>query len=312
MALRRSYIRCIASRNQNMFIALLASWLLVGQDSASQQSALFPKELTSFDPEGEIVFQARPGEWDSFIRERGWIMKSGDQYRMYYTGYRDKESTRLLGTATSIDGKSWIRDPGNPLVKDLWVEDMMVVKQGGVLQMFAEGKDDVAHRLTSKDGLHWNAEGPLDIRLKNGEPISPGPRGTPTAWFEDGLWRLLYERGDRGIWLATSRDLKVWTNVQDDPVLNRGPEPFDKHMIALNQVIKYKGRYYAIYHGLENPDTKRWTTNLATTTDFVHWTKYPGNPLVPGNRSSGILVETADGWTLYTMHDIVRRHRPIK
>ena len=104
--------------------------------------------------------------------------------------------------------------------------------------------------------------------------------------------------------------MKVWTNVQDEPVLNRGPEPFDKHMIALNQVIKYKGRYYAVYHGLENKETKKWTTNLATTTDFIHWTKYPNNPIVPGNRSSGILVETDEGWTLYTMHDIVRRHAP--
>lgn len=295
-----------------MLVASLFLALVLAQEPAARSAAVFPKELTSFEPEGEIVFQARPGEWDAHLRERGWIMKDGDKYRMYYTGYRDKQSMRLLGTATSVDGKSWTRDPANPLVKDLWVEDMMVVKHDGLLQMFAEGKDDIAHRLTSKDGLHWNSEGSLDIRLKNGTPIPPGAYGTPTAWFEGGLWRLLYERGDRGIWLATSNDLKVWTNVQDDPVLNRGPEPYDKHMIALNQVIKYKGHYYAVYHGLENPETKKWTTNLATTTDFVHWTKYPNNPIVPGNRSSGILIETDEGWTLYTMHDIVRRHRPMK
>jgi len=283
----------------------------VGQQP-SADAIVFPKELTSFDPEGEVVFQGKPGAWDAHIRERGWIMHDGEGFRMYYTGYRDKDGVRLLGTAKSTDGSLWTRDPSNPLVKDLWVEDMMVVRRGDLLHMFAEGKDDIAHRLTSRDGAEWRPEGSLDIRLKNGEKIPPGPYGTPTAWFEGGLWRLLYERSDRGVWLATSTDLKVYTNVQDEPVLLPGPEPYDRHMIALNQVIKYKGRYYAVYHGLADRETKRWTTNLAATTDFVHWTKYPKNPLVPGNRSSGILVETDEGWTLYTMHETVRRHRPRK
>jgi beta-1,2-mannobiose phosphorylase / 1,2-beta-oligomannan phosphorylase len=294
-----------------MLLCSLLLTLAFAQQPASS-TAHFPKELTSFDPEGEVVFQASPVGWDAKIRERGWIMRDGDKYRMWYTGYRDNDGTRLLGTAISNDGKSWTRDPANPLVKDLWIEDMMVVQHDGLLHMFAEGKSDIAHRLTSKDGLHWNPEGSLDIRLKEGQPIPPGAFGTPTVWFEDGRWRLLYERSDMGIWLATSKDMNVWTNVQDDPVLNRGPEPYDRHMIALNQVIKHKGRYYAVYHGLADRETKRWTTNLATTTDFIHWTKYPNNPIVPGNRSSGIFVETDEGWTLYTMHDTVRRHRPRK
>jgi hypothetical protein len=275
-------------------------------------AAPFPKELTSFDPEGEVVFQADPMGWDARIRERGWIMRDGGKYRLWYTGYGDKDGTRLLGSATSLDGKTWMREPANPLLKELWVEDMMVVRHDGLMHMFAEGRYDVAHRLTSKDGVNWTPAGSLDVRLANGKPIPPGAYGTPTAWFEDDSWRLLYERSDKGIWLATSKDMKVWTNVRDEPVLSPGPEPFDEHMIALNQVIKHDGRYYAVYHGLANRETKRWTTNLATSTDFVRWTKYPKNPLVPGNRSSGVFVDTDEGWMLYTMHDVVRRHRPRK
>ena len=59
---------------------------------------------------------------------------------------------------------------------------MCVVKQNGVYQMFAEGKNDIAHRLSSSDGVHWTDHGSLDIRLTGGTPISPGPYGTPTAW----------------------------------------------------------------------------------------------------------------------------------
>jgi hypothetical protein len=112
--------------------------------------------------------------------------------------------------------------------------------------------------------------------------------------------------------------------VQDDPVLKTGPEEYDKQMIAANQVIKYGGKYYCFYHGSGTPMPPRtWTTNLAVSTDRIHWKKYPGNPLVAGNRSSGIVVpEEIDDATasssnvgfnfprrarfrLYTMHDQV-------
>jgi beta-1,2-mannobiose phosphorylase / 1,2-beta-oligomannan phosphorylase len=288
----------------------LLLFALLAQQPTS--AVVFPKELTSFDPEGEVVFEAAPGKWDAKIRERGWIVRDNGKYRMWYTGYRDKDGTRLLGSATSIDGSKWVREPGNPLLKELWVEDMMVVKRDGVHHMFAEGKHDIAHRLTSRDGLKWNPEGSLDVRLKNGDRIPPGPYGTPTVWFEDDVWRLLYERKDSGVWLATSKDLKVWTNVRDEPVLSPGPEAFDRHMIAMNQVIKRNGRFYALYHGLADKESRRWTTCLAASDDLLHWKKYPQNPLVTGNKSSGIFVETDKGLTLYTMHDVVRRHRPLK
>ena len=117
--------------------------------------------------------------------------------------------------------------------------------------MFAEGKGDIAHQLTSPDGLHWDDLGSLDVRTAAGAPISPGPYGTPTAWFEDGTWYLFYERGDQGVWLATSKDRRVWTNVQDTPVLAMGPEPYDRHAVAMNQVIKRDGVYYAFYHACD-------------------------------------------------------------
>ena len=90
------------------------------------------------------------------------------------------------------------------------------------------------------------------MRLMNGQPISSGPRGTPTAWFEDDTWYLFYERRDLGIWLATSPDLAVWTNVSDEPVLTLGPADYDRRQIALNQIVKYHDLYYAFYHGSGN------------------------------------------------------------
>ena len=97
-----------------------------------------------------------------------------------------------------------------------------------------------------------DANGPTEVRSTSARPtaspISPGPYGTPTAWFENGTWYLFYERGDQGVWLATSKDLKIWTNVQDDPVIAMGPEPYDKTAVAVNQIVKRDGFYYAFYH----------------------------------------------------------------
>lgn len=272
------------------------------------------KEISSFEPVStEPIFVAAPGQWDTKIRERGWIMKEGDLWRMWYTGYVPDQKPLMmkLGYATSPDGITWTRYSGNPLIGDFWVEDMMIVKHADRYLMFAEGMNDQAQLLESPDGIKWNRLGTLDIRLTNGQPIPPGPFGTPTAFFEDGTWSLFYERRDAGIWLARSTDLKVWTNVSDDPVIRPGPESYDSLMIAMNQVIRVGGKYLAVLHGTGSPEKPRqWCTMLAESTDLIHWTKSSHNPLRPiaENKSSGLLIHDGSNWRLYTMHDQVHLH----
>jgi sucrose-6-phosphate hydrolase SacC (GH32 family) len=276
----------------------------------------FPSELVSFAPyEKNPVFSGSgPGHWDETIRERGWILREDDGYHLWYTGYGLPESNvKKLGYATSPDGLTWTRYPGNPIYTDHWVEDMMVVKVDGTYYMFAECVNDEAHLLTSTDRVHWTRQGTLDIRKVNGEPLSPGPFGTPTAWYEDGVWYLFYERDDEAIWLAVSKDLKTWTNVQDEPVLDRGPEAYDQDMLALDQIIKHQGRYYAYYHGLiPKTNPQEWTSAIAVSTDLIHWTKYPGNPILKNDQSSPVLVHDGSRFRLYSMHPDVRVHLPVE
>ena len=99
---------------------------------------------------------------------------------------------------------------------------------------------------------------------------------------------------------------KFGPTVQEEPVLKLGPGDYDSEQIALNQVIKYQGRYYAYYHGSGHTSKPRlWCPAIATSTDLIHWQKYPGNPLRPmkENRSSGIVVPDGDQFRFYTMHD---------
>uniref|UniRef100_A0A7C2P5X9 Glycosylase n=1 Tax=Schlesneria paludicola TaxID=360056 RepID=A0A7C2P5X9_9PLAN len=273
-----------------------------------------PAERAKFEPlPGNPVFTAAgEGHWDARIRERGWILRDGDQWRMWYTGYDgSRGGLKMLGQATSPDGIHWTRDARNPLYREHWVEDMCVVKHDGTYYMAAEGFLDRVHLLTSPDGLAWTRRGLLDVRLTTGEPIPRGAFGTPVLWIENGQWHLFYERGDKGVWLAKSTDLKVWTNVQDEPVLSPGPDAYDRDLVAMNQIVKHNGRYYAVYHGAAaDKSPALWATGLAVSDDLLHWTKCAGNPLRPvaENKSSGLLIRHGDGFRLYTMHDRVDVH----
>jgi predicted GH43/DUF377 family glycosyl hydrolase len=277
------------------------------------QGPEFPPELVQFVPApSNPVFTASKGPaWDVKIRERGFILREADGYHLWYTGYNPALSdTKFLGYATSADGIHWTRYAGNPIHTQTWVEDMQVVKHGDTYYMVAEGRNDIAHLLTSKDRVHWSEQGPLDVRQANGKPLSAGAYGTPVLWIEGRDWYLFYERGDRAVWLARSADRRVWTNVQDEPVLVPGPEPYDRCGIAMDQVIKYQGRYYAYYHATGQKPWGNWCSCVVVSTDLVHWKKYPQNPLVTGDKSSPVLVPDGRQFRLYTMHPDVRVYLP--
>jgi len=271
----------------------------------------FPDEMVSFAPyKANPVFKGTDSEtWDRTIRERGYILYENGTYKLWYTGYKKEDNdSKSLGYATSDDGINWKRYPGNPIFSEKWTEDMFVLKHQNKYYMYAEGKNDVAHLLTSDNGISWQEQGDLIIRKVNGDTI-PGPYGTPNVLIENGQWYLFYERNDEGIWLAKSDDHRSWLNIQDEPVLNRGPEKYDFKMLAANQVVKYKDMFYMYYHGLPEGDqsdsSNIWTSNIAVSADLIHWIKYLRNPIVPGDHSSPIMVFDGVKYRLYAMHPSV-------
>ena len=236
--------------NRIIVFQLLVTFIIVTgcnikkQDS-EDNSQLFPSELVNFIPiEQNPVFTGTGTEtWDKMIRERGYILREDGIYKMWYTGYTGSDgATKHLGYATSEYGIDWQRYSENPIFNEYWTEDVHVVKHDGNYFMVAEGINDIAHLLISSDGIQWQRLGDLDIRKVNGDPIGPGAYGTPTLWIEGDQWYLFYERGDLGIWLAISTDQKIWTNIQDDPVIEMGPDKYDAKGVAVNQIIKFNDR----------------------------------------------------------------------
>ena len=143
-----------------LMTTLLIQSAATGAEKETRTSAdePFPTELVDFTPAKQNpVFAARGKDhWDVRIRERGWILRDGNRYQMWFTGYDGtRDGLKMLGYATSKDGFKWTRHPGNPIYRQHWVEDMMVVKRDGTYYMFAEGRNDVAHLLTSQNGIDW-------------------------------------------------------------------------------------------------------------------------------------------------------------
>ncbi len=294
-------------------IVSAAVWCFVVSSCAIADD-LFPAELLDFAPASYNPIFSGTGTttWDHTIRERGYILRQGKLWHLWYTGYNgERAAPKWLGYATSRDGLNWKRHPQNPIYDSTWTEDVHVVRHRDKFYMVAEGRHDMAHMLTSADGIHWADQGRLDVRHRDGTPLTPGPYGTPTLWCEKSIWYLFYERGDRGVWLATSTDRKIWTNVKDIAVIARGPAAYDLHAVALNQVIRHRDRYYGVYHANADPNRKGpWTTCLAVSDDLVKWKKYPGNPIIQTNHSSGQLVHDGSVFRLYTMHPDVRVYLP--
>ncbi|MBK6281481.1 MAG: glycosylase [Draconibacterium sp.] len=313
--------------NRLIYIQFIAFCLLLvscnsktKQVTKSSDAEDFPRELVDFVPnELNPIFSGTNGEtWDQHIRERGFILYEDSLYKMWYSGYKGGDNDpKSIGYATSTDGINWTKYPQNPLFSEKWSEDMFVLKMNGIYYMYAEGENykdalgtnDIAHLLTSSDGIYWQEKGNLIILDTNGDTI-PGPYGTPAVLVEDGKWYLFYERNDEAIWLAESTaEPKIWTNVTDEAVLKPGTETYDAGAVATNQVIKYKEKYYMYYHGSSNPDWDKpnseatWSSNVAMSTDMIHWVKYSGKPVVEGDHSSPILVPDGDKFRLYTMHD---------
>jgi predicted GH43/DUF377 family glycosyl hydrolase len=264
----------------------------------------FPSELVNFKeyPGNPIFTGTNLDTWDKQIRERGFILKEGPNYHLWFTGYSPDSPTKFLGYATSKDGIHFERFTKETIHPGQWVEDMCVVKSGKTYYMFAEGEGDIAHMLVSTDRVHWQEKGNLDIRNVDGSSIRKGAYGTPTVIRAKGVWNLFYERDDLGIWLATSKDLKTWTNVQDEPVIKMGPDAYDLFAVAMNQVIRYNDLYYAYYHASAFKDWHEWSTNIAVSSDLIHWKKYEKNPIMGNNQSSGMVLKDGKGFRLYTMH----------
>lgn len=113
----------------------------------------------------------------------------------------------------------------------------------------------------------------------------------------DERFHLFHIRGERWTWPvgyreldlghATSSDLHTWT--PHEPVLPAGPAgAWDESGNWAPDIIEVDGVYYCYYTGSDRNNNQ--AIGLATSTDLLHWTKHPANPVVVPGPWSDIAV----------------------
>jgi hypothetical protein len=97
----------------------------------------------------------------------------------------------------------------------------------------------------------------------------------------------------------TSTDLQSLDYV--GVALRKNPGGWDSYALWAPHVVKSGGTYYMFYTGPDHhggdPNGKQ-RIGLATSTDLVTWTRYPGNNC-PGTSGDGCIYECDESWTTW-------------
>ena len=149
----------------------------------------------------------RETDWESDVN-RPVVIRTGDQYQMWYTGQAKGRS--WIGYATSEDGLKWMKHEKNPAFrlepKNAWEKDRVtacqVVRQGGWYVMFYIGFADKDH---ARIGLARSKDGITGWQRHPANPIIRPGKGRwdadavykPYAIFDGKRW-LLWYNGRRG------------------------------------------------------------------------------------------------------------------
>jgi hypothetical protein len=112
--------------------------------------------VRSFAKVGEVLGPGPAGSWESQKVGRPSVLYEGGTYKMWYDG--NDGVARHVGYATSADGRSWTRHPGNPVFLNAGAIDVQNV--GGVYVMLREAGDGT-YWATSVDGTCWVDRGRL-------------------------------------------------------------------------------------------------------------------------------------------------------
>jgi hypothetical protein len=242
---------------------------------------------------GAILENGAPGEFDSFLTYRPFVLKDGAVYRLWYNGSTAPFNcppgrlalNRRIGYAESANGVNFIKMNNGP------------GPGGSVLPLGPVGSID-----EQQVGYIWVIKDTNDYKMY----YSANDAGN--------FWRVA---------LATSTDARTWTKVpgklKGGAILDVGPVgSFDVACAYQPTVVKERDQLYRMwYRGCQtagNPNgPSKGVIGYAESNDGITWVKTPqdGRPLAaalvagaPGTFDSGGLTTPAvflDGntWNMY-------------
>jgi len=194
------------------------------------------------------VLSGDPDAWDSSGEHAPFVMKDGDQYKMWYEG--SDGNVRQLGYATSDDGITWTKYEGNPVLQNGDGYDQDVAGHGSVLYedgnyklwYHAIGSDGIIIAYaTSPDGINWVKFGPV-LQQEEGLWDEYGLWGPSVLKVGETYWMWYSASGQSypaSIGAATSENGENWTRVSDAPIITIADNNIgDPHVIFDEEIFK--------------------------------------------------------------------------
>ena len=243
------------------------------------------------------VLSLTPGSFDSQNIFAPAIAKQNGTYYLYYSGGPSGPLTgedyinHQLGLATSTDGVHFTK-LGQPLLP-LGTRDNfhatptllrnpqgdLQLDQSGTWHMFFNGNraDDVEHA-TSTDGVHWTKD-PLGPVYQNAY--------APNILKVGDEYRMYYVHkpasGNWQIHMATGSSIYSLQPSTANPILTQS-QSWESSNLFYPYVMQDNGVWTMFYGGYWTPGKTAMGT--ATSTDGVHWTKTPSNPILTPTSGS--------------------------
>lgn len=231
----------------------------------------------------------RPGPLGTF-EERGVrshsVIRDSTGYKMYYAGFR-VSTDHSIGLATSSDGITWTKYPGNPILDggppgawdSLKVTTASVYFDGATYLMWYTGENGSRPAIglaASTDGVNWTKYA--------GNPIlAVGPSG---AWDDEfvacpkvvkvgGMFHMFYDGNGSApgtnaarIGYAFSSDGMHWTKHEGNPLpLIGNASEWDGQSLGTGAVVFQDNKFHLWYAGLGQPSSypQAWQTGYATS-----------------------------------------------
>lgn len=282
-------MRHLVARGARLALAALLSL------SAASTLAAYPEDW-SRDPENPVLLPGDPAAWDADAVFPGTVLHEAGTFRLWYEG--SSGSMSGIGHATSTDGRTWVKDPGNPVLTpgewyDVYgVAGASVVLVAGVYHMWYGGVGVDLHgricHATSLDGVAWTKD-PVGV-LTLGPPGSPDSQELLHPWVihEEPLLRMWYNGHDgldQRILYATSTNATTWQRSAT-PALEPGPAgDWDDALLGMMCVLRRGEVYDMFYTAADQADA--FGIGHASSPDGIVWTKRSPSAPVFGPGPAG-------------------------
>lgn len=230
-----------------------------------------------------VISRGAPGEWDSVDVLNPSVIRQGDAYYNFFSGYDGK--AWHTGLAVSADGITWSKE-GKILSPDsgsweggaIAANGSAIADDSGILYYYQAGNPVEIGLARSRNGHQWQ---------RNGPPVLPV--GPYDSWDERGVadpyviragenFYMFYLGQDRArrqrLGVAMSRDGVRWTKLRGNPILELGEYgSFDSNGLGEPAVWTVRGYYWMLYTGRDHDEIRRM--GLARSRDGVRWEKLP-------------------------------------